>query len=259
MTQGKRKPDSAAELALKRIAKRFGIRLRLAREMKRDGYLRFSPEIPEYIVNIKGQSPYWHSIQTIYQHYEIRYEKFIRIYNAGYINIFGLDLKNSVKRYMQRKRGELSVRLLCYLAYEENRPPDLRIENEAANAYLSNLKIDGKLKPPRELAPDLDRACRGDRGALERVARWMRELIEIADCPHGWAFFGLRLALVEGFYGPFDCPIPRLRKWPKRAKLARLLREHHLLRGCVTRAAKPGRRDDDYCYVFHRPGQFWDL
>lgn len=253
------KVDPTTTAALKRIARNFGHHLHLIREMHGDGYLRIDPEIPDWSVKAKGQSPHWRLIHGIYSYYGLSYEKFIPLYNAGHIEKYGLDLQKVTKRYMQRKPGQLSVKLLCHLAYEELRPFDLRIEEGEAHALLSALKFEGKLNPPMYLEPCLDAASTGQPQALECVARWMLDLIERIDCPQGWQFFGVRLALVEGHYDLGDYRTPRLRKWPQRRNLFKLLREHPLLRGCVTLVPEPGKRDDDFSYMFHRPGQFWDL
>lgn len=240
------------------IAKRFKLHLRLAREMHRDGYLRHDPKKPECAVYEKGYTYESRVLENISSYYGLSWKKFILLHNAGYIDLDGLDLQKVVSRHLQRHSGQLSVRLLCYLAYDEVHPGGSRIKNQVAYGCLSALKIDGRLNPPKDLEPYLDAACRGDPAALERVARWMRDLIESIGEPHGWAFFGVRLALAEGSYVLWNRPVPKLRKWARRRKLAKLLREHPLLRGCVTPVAR-SRRNSDYFYVYHRLGEFWDL
>ncbi|MDB5713029.1 MAG: hypothetical protein JWO15_426 [Sphingomonadales bacterium] len=261
MTPSNWKRQNATEpttSALFGIAKRFKLHLRLAREMHRDGYLRLISERPESTVDEKYPAHDRKEIFDIFQYYGLSRNKLIIVHNAGYINFDGLDYQKEASRYFQRHDGQLSVRLLCYLAYDEVRPEVGRIKDQAALGCLSDLKIDGRLNPPKDLEPYLDSASKGHSAALERVARWMRDLINSAGKPHGWAFYGVRLALVEGSHGLWNQPVPKLRKWGKRRKLAKLLREHHVLRGCVTRVAKPGR-NSDYSYVYHQPGQFWDL
>jgi len=182
----------------------------------------------------------------------------IKIYNNGFIDLNGLDYGKEISRYVQQHAGQLSVRLLCYLAYDEIRPGGGVVKNRKAQSCLSALKIDGKLRPPKDLWLYLDLACRGQPEALERVARWMRDLIDSVGKPHGWAFYGVRLALVEGSYDIWNRPLPKLRKLKNQRKLAKLLRSHPLLHGCVTPVAKPGG-NKTYSYMFHRPGEFWDF
>jgi hypothetical protein len=244
--------------ALKGIAKLFNLHLRLARAMYRDGYVRLDPEIPEYLIDQKSHSDEKVKLFNICSYYGLSNSKLFKLYNAGYVNSGGIDLKKAILRYQQRHAGQLSVGLFCHLAYDQVDPDGGQIKDQAVYDCLSALKIDGKLNPPKDLGPYLDAACEGEPEALERVAGWMRDLIESVGRPRRWAFYGVRLALVEGSYVLWNRPVPRLRKWAKRRKLARLLREHHLLRGCVTSVAKPGR-NSDYYYMFHRPGEFWNL
>lgn len=259
MTGPRRKARSAAEIQLERVARRFDIRLGLAREMQRDGYLRLLPQDPEYEKWDKSPPLFWRRFLYAQAHYGLSLEKFVQIYNAGHIRAFGLDLQKATKRYMQRNQGQLSVLLLCHLDHEEMRDFDLRIRNEAALAVLAELKIDGKFDAPTHLEPYLDAASRGHSAPLERVARWMRDLIENTDDPHGWTFFGVRLALVEGSYGPVEYRIPSLRKWAKRKRLKGLLLKHPHLQGCVSKVPNPGRRQK-FSYLFHRPGDYpYDL
>lgn len=240
------------------IAKRFMLHLRLAREMRQDGYLILVAEKPEYTLNMQHYTHEGRIISNISLYYGVSDKKLIALYNAGYINLDGLAYKKQISRYLQQHAGRLSVRLLCYLAYDELRPGGGVVKDQNACDCLSVLKIDGRLNPPKDLNMYLDAACRGQPAALEHVARWMRDLIENVGKPHGWAFYGVRLALVEGSYVLWNRPVPKLRRLRKHRKLAKLLREHPLLRECVTPVARSGR-NSDYTYVYHRPGEFWDL
>lgn len=254
---GRKTVDPTAR-ALTVVARRLNLHLRLAREMYREGYLKINPKPPEDRVNKRTYTHQRAVVEIIGSYFGISIGKAIDVYNKGYLDLNGFDYEKEILRYLQRKSGELSVRLLCYLAYDEIRPGGGMIKNQKAVDCLSALKIDGKLRPPAHLAPYLDDACKGQREAMERVARWMRDLIESVGKPHGWHFYGVRLALVEGSYVLWTRPVPKLRRLRKLRKLAERLREHPLLCGCVTPVAKPGR-NKDYFHMFHRPGRFWDL
>ena len=256
--RNRRKPFEQTAWVLTGIAKRFKLHLRLAREMRRDGYLRLVPEEPEFALDGKAYTHEGVNLHIVRSHYGLSEEKFLTLHTTGHIDLNGLDCESAISRYVQRHGEQLSVRLLCYLVYDAVRPNGGKIENQVACDYLSSLKIGGKLSPPKDLEHYLDDACRGQPAALERVAVWMRDLIDSIDKPQGWAFYGVRLALTEGSYELWNRPVPKLRKWAKRRKLAKLLREHPLLRGCVTPVAR-SKRNNDYFYVYHRPGAFWDM
>jgi hypothetical protein len=243
--------------ALASIAKRFKLHKRLAREMHGDGYLKTRPEEIGYVLKSGEYNIEMQNLLTIAFNYSLSEHKILRMYNSGYIDLNGLDQQKAVSRYIQRHGGSLSVRLLCYVVYDEVSGGGL-MKNQAVFDCLSALRINGKLNPPRDLQPDLDAAARGEKAALDRVARWMRDLIDSSDKPHGWAFFGVRLALIEGSYRLWTRDVPKLRKLPKVRKLAKLLREHPRLMDCVTPVKKTGQ-SGDVAYVYHRPGEFWDL
>lgn len=254
----KYRADRQSNRALTEISRRFKIRLRLAREMQSDGYLRIVASIPNYIVQDGTYTENSKAIYIISHYYGISSNKIVNLYNKGYITLDGLDYKKSISRYLQQHEGRLSVRLLCYLAYDGVRRDGSVVTDRNAHGVLSALKIDGKLRPPRDLEPYLGDAIKGEAKSLERVARWMRDLIESVATPHGWAFFGVRLALAEGSYDLWERTVPKLRKLRNHRQLARRLREHPLLQECATPVAR-SRRNSDYSYIYHRPGTFWDL
>ena len=258
MPHARRKAADPITRALAVIGNRFNLHLRLAREMYQDGYLRIIPVTPDYTVHKSAYSQNRTAIFIIGCHYEISSDKLIKLFNNGYIDLDGLDYKKAIFRYLQQHPGRLSVRLLCYLAYDDVRPGGGVVTDRNAQGCLSALKIDGKLRPPKDLGPFLASAIRGDSKSLERIARWMRDLIESVATPHGWAFYGVRLALAEGCYDVWQRPIPKLRILKKHRKLAKRLREHALLQGCVTPVARSGR-NKSFSYIYHRPGKFWDL
>jgi hypothetical protein len=226
--------------------------------MQIDGYLRTSAEEPFSALKICHECEESLQLFKIGYHYGLCREKMLRLYNAGFLELNGLDCEKAVTRYLQQHSGKLSVRLLSYVAYSEVWPASLQIQNQAAYDLLSALKIDGKLSPPKYLGPYLDGACRGLDDPLERVARWVRDMLDSTGKAHGWEFFGVRLALTEGHYELWPRSIPKLRRLRKMRGLPKLLREHPLLHGYVTQMTK-SRQNRSFTYVYHRPGVFWDL
>lgn len=244
--------------ALQKVAERFGLSLRLAREMKADGYLRTSAVKPDYPLTMWDKRDERWQLIRIGSHYSLSREKILHLYNAGFLDLDGLDCDKAVTRFLQRHSGQLSVRLLSYVAYSELWPEEMKLKNQAAYDCLAALKLEGKLSPPKHLEPYLDAACRGGTSSLERVAQWARDLLDSTDRAHSWAFIGVRLALTEGHYDLWGRPIPQLRRLRRLGKLRRLLRTHPLLDGYVTRVAMPGQ-NRLYTHLFHRPGVYWDL
>ncbi len=137
--------------ALAGIAKRFKLHLRLAREMRQDGYLILVPEKPEYAENWNNYTQERRVLSNISLYYSLSEKKLIALYNAGYIDLDGLDYEKRISRYLQQHAGRLSIRLLCYLAYDKLRPGGGAVKDQNASDCLSVLKIDGRLNPPKEL------------------------------------------------------------------------------------------------------------